>query len=108
MTHIRQLETKISEMEARHRQRESDLQSLIDKTRSSASTTYSSMVAKYLFRFKKFFLKNFDKRRYNNIIQKKNTEINAFRAELDNMLQTIAAINNVNSKNGVVYVSNVE
>jgi hypothetical protein len=45
---------------------------------------------------------------YAQQMQKKNEEINAFRAELDHMLQTMAAIHNVNSDHGVVYFSNVE
>lgn len=47
-------------------------------------------------------------KRYQAIIQKKNTEINTFRAELDHMLQTIATINNVNASHGVVYFQDVE
>eukprot|EP00026_Physarum_polycephalum_P019519 Phypoly_transcript_21574.p1 GENE.Phypoly_transcript_21574~~Phypoly_transcript_21574.p1 ORF type:complete len:203 (-),score=41.64 Phypoly_transcript_21574:34-642(-) len=88
---FRQLEAKLMDVEARHKQREADLQILLDKTRSTASSEINALRAKYA-----------------QIVQKKNEEINTFRAELDHMLRTIATINNVNSDRGVVYFSNVE
>jgi len=90
MQHFRQLESKLAEVEHRHKQRERDLQSLLEKTRTTASNDLIAMRVKY-----------------NNIIQKKNMEIDAFRAELDHMLATIAAINGNNAANGVVYVADL-
>lgn len=103
MAHFRQLETKLADVEARHKQREADLQSLLEKTRTTASSDLSAMRVKYLFKLKHFVF--FDGCGYNAIIEKKNAEINSFRAELDHMLQTIAKIHGHNAANGVVYVS---
>ena len=72
MRHYQALKAKILEMEARHSQRERDLQQIIKNTHQAASLELTEEVD-----------------RWKKIVDAKNRETEKFRAELDNILDVL-------------------